>query len=160
MQKVFEGDADIKPERSHVVGFSAFGRLLVWNQDYGVTEVDLVYGRVLCDDLIEPDPDPDGYISLGVALANIDAGSFDLFDDEGHPLFNRVLKAYSELEFGQIYALKLHPALGGPVTVENFRPADAVTALTIAAQAALFTLYDSTQPHVPAVRMIGSGGRQ
>ena len=67
-----------------------------------------------------------------------------------------VVQDHGELEVGQIYASKLHPALGGPITIDNLRPAGALAAMTIAAQAASFTLYNTTIPSVPAVRDVGT----
>ncbi|TWF50080.1 GAD-like domain-containing protein [Neorhizobium alkalisoli] len=152
---IFEGDKQILPEKTHAIGFSAFGKILAWNQSYGAVQIDTLYQRVTCSDLFKPKPNVDEDINLGVVMANVDSPSYDPPDQDGKPMFKRALKMHGELEFGQIYAPKLHPALGGAITVENLRPADALVAMTIAAQAGAFTLYDTTKPNVPAVRHIG-----
>lgn len=152
---VLKGDEDLQPSSSHLLGFSAFGQLLLWNEQHRVVNVDTIDHRVTCPKLFRPKPHVSADATLGIAISDIDSEAYDPSDNDGRPLFKRVLKSCGELEFGQIYALKLHPALGGPVTMENFRPAQALAALTIAVQAAPFTLYDSTQPHVPEVRVIG-----
>ncbi|WP_064696834.1 GAD-like domain-containing protein [Rhizobium aegyptiacum] len=153
---VLGGDEDLKPERTHVLGFSAFGDVIAWNEDYKTVEINILYGRVSCPELFSPEPDMDPKITLGIVIGNVNAESYDNPDEQGKPMFKRLLSAHGELEVGQIYAPKLHPALGGPITIDNLRPAGALAAMTIAAQAAPFTLYNTTIPAVPAVRDVGA----
>src|SRR5688572_2504445 len=54
VQAILRNDPQLKAGRSHVVGFSAFGRLLIWNEDYRVVHIDTLYHRVLCDELFSP----------------------------------------------------------------------------------------------------------
>ncbi|OLP47043.1 GAD-like domain-containing protein [Rhizobium oryziradicis] len=151
---VLENDK-IDHRKTIPLGFTSFGEILAWNIQYKLVEINILYGRVSCPELFNPDNDPDDDITLGVAIGGINTTSYDLPDHNGKPMFKRALKMHGELEFGQIYAPKLHPALGGVITVENLRPANALAAMTIAAQAGPFTLYDTTKPSVPAVRTIG-----
>nr|WP_245293757.1 GAD-like domain-containing protein [Rhizobium bangladeshense] len=153
---ILGGDEDLKPERTHVLGFSAFGEIVAWNEDYKTIKINMLYGRVSCSELFSPEPDMDSEITLGIAIGNVNADSYDNPDENGKPMFKRLLRAHGELEVGQIYAPKLHPALGGPITIDNLRPAGALAAMTIAAQAGSFTLYNTTIPAVPAVRDIGA----
>lgn len=153
---VLDGDRDLKPERTHALGFSAFGELVAWNEDYKVVEINMLYGRVHCPELFSPEPDMDPKITLGIVIGSVDAKSYDTPDERGKPMFKRLLLAHGELNVGQIYAPKLHPALGGPITVDNLRPAAALAAMTIAAQATCFTLYNSAIASVPAVREVGA----
>ncbi|MBB2682456.1 hypothetical protein N2597_27550 (plasmid) [Rhizobium sophoriradicis] len=153
---VLGGDQDLKPERTHVLGFSAFGELVAWNEDYKVVEINMLYGRVSCPELFSPEPDMDSNITLGIVIGSVNAESYDNPDENGKPMFKRLLLAHGELEVGQIYAPKLHPALGGPIIVDNLRPASALPAMTIAAQATPFTLYNTTIPNVPAIREVGA----
>lgn len=156
LRSVFEGDRDFDPEITHALGFSAFGEILAWNEQYRVVKIDTLNNSVSCGALFKPKPDISLDISLGVGIGNVNATSYDLSDQSGKPMFKRLLKACGELEFGQIYAPKLHPSLGGPLTVENLRPVDALVAMSIAAQSQAFTLYNTTIPSVPAVRFIGN----
>ncbi|WP_026868633.1 GAD-like domain-containing protein [Inquilinus limosus] len=155
IQAILGNDPQLKAEESHVIGFSAFGRLLVWNEDYRVTRIDTLYHRVLCDELFSPAPNIDDDIAIGISIANANAGANDPPDQDGKPLFERVRKASGPLSYGQIYAPRLHPALGGPIVVEAFRPVSAFEALLIAAQTGPFVLYDASTPQVRAVRAIG-----
>jgi hypothetical protein len=152
---IFEGDKDIKPERSHLIGFSAFGHLLVWNEDLRVVDVDSIYHLVACSYFFKPKPEIKAYISLETAVSGIDDEANDPPDQDGRDMYKRVRKAHGPLKYGQIYAPKLHPALGGPVTVDNFRPASALEALALSAQAGPFTLRDATKFPVRDVRQIG-----
>ena len=155
LKLVLEGERDFKPERTHCIGFSAFGELVSWNEDYRVLRLDILNHRAACGYFFKPKPNIGADITLGGAVGNVEDQAYDLPDQDGNPMFKRLLKACGELELGQIYAPKLHPALGGEIKVDNFRPADALAAMTIAAQTGPFTLYDTTKPNVPAVRIIG-----
>ncbi len=149
-------DKQLKPDRTHAVGFSAFGKILAWNEDYKTTEINTLLNRVTCRGLFKEIPAERSDINLGIAVEGIDAESFDAPDENGKLMFSRLLKSSGRLQFGQIYSPKLHPLLGGQLTVENMRPVDALSAMTIAAQAGPFTLYDTTKPSTPAVRTVGS----
>ncbi|WHO75287.1 hypothetical protein [Rhizobium sp. BT03] len=120
--------------------------MVAWNEDYKVVEINMLYGRVNCPELFSPEPDMDPKITLGIAIGSVNADSYDNPDEDGKPMFKRLMLAHGELEVGQIYASKLHPALGGPITIDNLRPAGALAAMTIAAQAAPF----------PAIREVGA----
>jgi len=159
IEMILEGDKDFDPEKTHAIGFSAFGRILAWNEQYHGMKIGPVDLRIGCGDYFKPQPGPVTEkmveFTFGFALNSADSGANNLRDKDGKPMFKRVFKAHGELDFGQIYAPKLHPALGGPFMVDNFRPADAFVAMSIAAQTGPFTLYNTTIPSVPAVRYIG-----
>lgn len=152
---IFDHDPDFSADKTFPLGFSSFGELICWNTMHRTIKINILYGRVSCAHLFKPKPDIPEDITLGNAIGYVSDTSYDLPDKDGKPMFKRALKMHGELEFGQIYAPKLHPALGGSITVENLRPANALAAMTIAAQAGPFTLYDTTKPSVPAVRYIG-----
>lgn len=152
---VFGNDPEFRPERSHVIGFSAFGRLLVWNEDYRVMDIDLIYHYVLCDERFEPRPKISDDIRIGNAILGVDDDANDPADQNGKPLYKRTLKANRELAYGQIYAPKLHLALGGSITVDNFRSASALEAMGLAAQAGPFDLRDMSAPRIKVVRQLG-----
>ncbi|QYA08727.1 GAD-like domain-containing protein [Agrobacterium larrymoorei] len=150
------GDKQLKPDRTHALGFSPFGKILAWNEDYKTTEINTLLHRVIFLGLFKEIPAERSDINLGIAVEGTDAASFDAPDEYGKLMFNRLLKTLGKLQLGQIYSPKLHPSLGGQLTVENMRPVNALPAMTIAAQAGPFTLYDTTKPSTPAVRIIGS----
>lgn len=156
LEYAFGNDDQLKPGRSHVIGFSAFGRLLVWNEDYRVTKIDTLNHNIFCRGLFkEPPQGSTNDIAIGIALSQSHDEANDPGDEDGKPLFKRVLKACGPLSYGQIYGLNLIPALGGAIRAENFAPKDAEVALTIAAQADAFRLIDSSTPQMRAVRLLG-----
>ncbi|WP_414833992.1 GAD-like domain-containing protein [Afifella sp. YEN Y35] len=153
---IFAKDNEFKSNRSYVIGMSAFGELLVWNRDYRIINIDVLYHSVICDELFDPAPEGADIddINVGIAIKNISDASYDLPDRDGKPMFKRALKALGSLDYGEIYALKLHPALGGPVVVENLGRKKALEALAIAAQAGPFRLIDASTPQMRVVREI------
>jgi len=155
VRAILGNDSQLKGNRSHVIGFSAFGHLLIWNEDYRIIRIDTLYHTVLCRELFRPKTDINDDVTIGVVVAMADDGADDPPDQDGKPLFKRVRKACGPLNYGQIYAPRLHPALGGSIVVESFRPVSAFEALLIAAQTGPFVLHDSSTPQVRAVREIG-----
>ena len=155
VEMVLGNDLQLKAEFSHIIGFSAFGRALVWNENYRVADIDMLYHNVLCSELFKPNPKISDEINIGVAISSVDDEANDPPDESGRDMYKRVFKAHGPLKFGQIYAPKLHPALGGPVTVDNFRPASALEALALSAQAGPFTLRNATSFPVRDVRQLG-----
>ena len=141
---VLDGDPDLEPEQSYVIGYWSMGRLLVWNEKYRRTMIDLVDHRVECPELTGDRKDRSDARMLRSALSFIDLGVHDPGDDEGNKLFPQLLRKYGPPKFSEIYAPKLHPALGGSMSVENFRPVDAEVAMTLMAQAAGFDLHRVT----------------
>ena len=57
VEQIFEGDPDLLPPATHLVGFSAFGELLLWNEQHKRVLVDLVWltARVRAFDARAPD---------------------------------------------------------------------------------------------------------
>lgn len=103
----------------------------------------MLFHSVQCLYLFKKRPDIDAGKAFGNVLYGIDAGANDTIAADGKPLFKRALKAYGAVRLDQIYASKLHPVLGGQRTLDNFRPASALEALALAAQAGPFMLEHS-----------------
>ena len=70
IEMVLGNDPDFKPYRSHVVGFSAFGGLLVWNEDYRIMDVDILYHRISCGEYFERIDTTDD-IAIGVVIGKL-----------------------------------------------------------------------------------------
>ncbi len=144
LKYIFNNDMEFKAERCHLIGFSAFGNMLIWSEDYQITDVDMIGHQVSALRYVKPDPSIKPDIAIGVAISAVDDPAYDAIDETGKDLFKRVLKAHGPVDFGQIYAPKLYPAMGGHITIENFRIASALEALSINAQSASFLLKDAT----------------
>lgn len=151
VEMIFGRDQEFKSSDIRIIGFSAFGNVLAWSPRLWRINIDMLFHTVQCLYLFEERPKIDAAMAFRTGLYRVDAGANDTPDGDGKPLFKRALKAYGALPLGQIYAPKLHPVLGGPRTLDNFRPASALEALALAAQAAPFMLEDT--PRI--VREIG-----
>lgn len=155
LRMVFGDDPDFKPDLCHVIGISAFGDMLVWSEEHHVVNIDFHFNSVRALKFFKPETKSDANSSLRISLSSLQEIPYNAYDDDGKPLFKRAVKAYGPLSFGEIYALKLHPALGGPMRLENFRRASALEALAIAAQAAPFVLKDLMARPPRIVRQLG-----
>lgn len=151
VEMIFGHDKELKPSDIRIVGFSAFGSILAWSPRLWAIDINVLFHTVRCLYLFKEPPKIDAGKAFSNTLYLVDAGANDTVAADGKPLFKRALKAYGALPFGQIYAPKLHPALGGPRTLDNFRPASALEALALAAQAGPFMLEHSLR----TVREIG-----
>jgi len=152
---VFSEDADFPAQRTHIYGFSAFGRLLAWNETHRLVRVDLLDHSVRCVNYFKPKPNISPNIPILTSLFGADDEADDALDADGEPMFRRAVKTYGPLAMGQIYAPRLNPALGGAMSLDNFRPAAALEAMSLAAQSGPFVLKDvlARPPHV--TRQIG-----
>lgn len=156
LELALKDDNQLDHSRSHVIALSAFGGLLIWNEDYRIIKISTLYHRLICAELFKPTSAGTRVdnIAIGIAIKNVDDDVYDPPDMDGKPMFKRVLKAHGPLGLGQIYALNLHPALGGSVAVENFRSKSALEALSIALQAGPLRVVDTSTPQMRVVREI------
>ncbi len=155
IKEIFGNDSEFIADRCHLVGFSAFGNMLVWNEDFQVTDVDVIRHSVSALRYIKPDPSIDPDIAIGVSVSSVDDSAYDAVDEDGNDLFKPLLKALGPTGFGRIYAPKLYPAMGGSITFENFHLANALEALIINARSAPFILKDVTDFNQKIIREIG-----
>jgi hypothetical protein len=152
---IFGKDREFRVEEMHVLGFSAFGKLLVWNETYSDVEVDLSESQIACLGHAKPDLPATPDQSLAIALRYVDEAAYDQVDEDGKHLFKRCLRAYGQLEPGQIYAPILPPAIGGEFRLDNFQKADALVSLSIMAQWDRFRLVDHGSIPQKVIREIG-----
>lgn len=155
LETILDGDPDFSASRSHVIGYSAFGSMLVWNEEHRGMDIDM--RRVTCRAFFKGAAATKADTAIAIAVGNVNDTAYDPPDNAGKPLFKRVRSICGQLELGQIYGPKLDPALGGVIEAESFRRVSALEGMAIAAQIVPFTLFDSTKPSVPAVRRIGQG---
>ena len=152
---VFGKDAELTAPTTHLIGFSAFGRLMFWNQTHRIVDVNILSLRVYCAHFFKPRPHIPDVITLDSAMFSIEDEVHDGIDEDGNLMFKRARKAFGPLKYDQIYAPKLHPALGGALRLDNFRPASALEALALAAQAGPFELIDNSSLPPKLVRHLG-----
>ncbi|QDH18100.1 GAD-like domain-containing protein [Swingsia samuiensis] len=124
---ILQGDPDFPPEKSVLIGFSAFGTLLIWNNKNYFLKISL-YNKIAYSFHLSPDfpilpPDKD----ISAVLISIDSEVFDYLErtKEAKPLFKRALKKLGPLAYGECYGFIPALELGGREVLEEVhkRPA-------------------------------------
>ena len=105
-----------------MVGFSAFGELLLWNEQHERVLVDLLWltVRIRALDVLEPG-DPT-HLPLATPLYRLDReGSFNVFeqDEAAEPLFACALARLGPVDLGQCYGFVPMLAFGGSATLDT-----------------------------------------
>ena len=152
--QLFRGDPDIAPEETYTIGLSAFGKMELWNTRHQTVRVDPSFNRVICPSITRDrrSKNPERYLAIQVSSADEDA--LEALDENGNGLFKPLLRRDGPVPYGSIYAPRLHPALGGRRTLDNYRIAAASPALSIAVQTAPYALYDTRS--FQATRTVGT----
>lgn len=128
VENLFAGDRSLDPKKMHVVGFSAFGYLLLWHEEYKKCEVDLPYLRVKMPafDIIQyPYFDKMTYEIQLLGRSETHLG-LKTENDKYPSLFHHALAEVGGLGLGQVYGFKPPLALGGYPAVENIQRMDAL----------------------------------
>ncbi len=154
-ETIFEGDPEIDPERSHIVGLSAFGNLLVWNEDYNLLRIDLVNLRASGPEITKKNGFLDGDLAIIAGLAVVNRDSFDERDSDGEGLFKSAKQKLGQLDLNQIYGFVPILALGGNRSVEHLKIVSAPEHLLILAQSGPISLMDMSTPYGQKIRDIG-----
>ncbi|QDH17382.1 GAD-like domain-containing protein [Swingsia samuiensis] len=133
---LFEGDPDIHPKRTHIVGFSAFGDLLIWNEDLQSCEVNLPLSTMKIPKW--------NYSKLGVKnyflKAPISGLVFDRWynyptDNKNYTsLFKEALDVIGEITLGECYGFFPALALGGAPALKHIKKVDAKVHFNMLAQ--------------------------
>lgn len=148
-------DADLDPGRTHPVGFSAFGEIIAWNEDYRDVRINLVDGQVSCRWLLLPKQGVDPNITLLTRLLLANNISFDPLDADGEPIFKSVRSRLGKLEPGQIYGFKPILAFGGNRTAGSLVVCEALPHMSILAQAQNLKLMNMNSYPPRVMRTIG-----
>jgi hypothetical protein len=155
LAQALDGDDDLDPVRTHPIGFSAFGEIIAWNEDYRDVRIDLVDGQVTSRWLVAPKEGIDPNMTILTRLLLADDVSFDPLDIDGKPLFKSVRTRLGKLEPDEIYSFKPILAFGGARASESVEKYQATPHMSILAQAQPLKLMDMA-PYPPRiVRMIG-----
>ncbi len=138
VEQIFEGDPDLLPSATHLVGFSAFGQLLLWNEQHKRVVVDLprLTARVDAFDVRKPG-DPTHFF-ITTPLSRLDReGSFNVFeqDEAARPLFARALARLGPLDLGQCYGFVPMLAFGGSAKLDRIERFDAEIHFSLLADA-------------------------
>lgn len=89
---ILEGDPELRPDKSLVYAYSAFGRLFVWNTRWQTISIDLprrwIHPRYVTTLL----PQANSELSLASQLAIVSLDTYDVRDTAGKPLFERAVQ--------------------------------------------------------------------
>lgn len=155
---LFSGDQDIIPEKTHIIGFSAFGDLLIWNERFQRCEVSLPY---LTMRISKTDFNKFGTenFPLSTVLAGIEFHEFSYIepsDDKYPSLFEEAIDKIGEVTFGKCYGFFPALALGGSPSVKHIQIVDARVHFTLLAQMGnLRILRRNEQRNIEFVRNAG-----
>lgn len=153
---LFQGDPDIDPVRTHVYAYTAFGRMVAWNEDHWNLDIDLLYGFVSCYGLNYPDKKINTDLVAISALEMFSSLEDVDEEDEGEKwLYNRTKKKLGAIEYGECYGFFPALPLGGPRRLENLKKVRAVEHFSLLAQLQDFTLRDYLARPIHDVRLIG-----
>lgn len=152
---IFEGDPDFDPDRTLVIGISAFGDLAIWNEDHRDMYVSLYDHTVRAPTFLRPTPDIDPATTASIIYMMADGIAQDEPDDEGNGMFDRALSAHGPLNYGTVYAPRIHPLAGGPRVISNLEIKNAVAAISETANLAPFVLVDYLAQPPETIRKIG-----
>ena len=166
VEQIFEDDPELLPSATHMVGFSAFGQLLLWNEQHEQLLVDLPWltARVYAFDVREPG-DPTRF-PITTPLYILDReGSFNVFerDDAAEPLFARArARALARLgppDLGQCYGFLPMLALGGSAKLDRIERLDAAVHFSLLAGAGRCSVMAVQTPggYPTPLRELGSG---
>ncbi|MGL4320815.1 MAG: GAD-like domain-containing protein [Paracoccaceae bacterium] len=154
LSQVFGADPDFSHQDCHVIGYSAFGHLLVWNERHWVTKIDLMTARISCPVLVSPEKAGDPNIHLSSALS-VQPNAIDAYDDNDNKLFAPAVRKIGRPGHGEAFGFFPALALGGTPALENIRIVPALEHFLFLAQIQPFKLVDYLSNPPRIVRDIG-----
>ncbi|MCW8308660.1 GAD-like domain-containing protein [Acidiphilium sp. PA] len=152
-------DPDFPSQKSVLIGYSAFGTLLVWNNKNYFLRVDLVnrYAYTRHVNSKHPVLDPDR--SLPSTLNAVDGGVYDFIEntDAAKPLFARAIKQSGKLGYGECYGFVPAVGLGGRGVLEEVQRVRALEHFSILAQLGPIELryMDTERRKIVVLRALG-----
>ncbi|MGP0089396.1 MAG: T6SS immunity protein Tdi1 domain-containing protein [Xanthobacteraceae bacterium] len=155
LEEILGDDPEFRPTESVVYAYTAFGKLCVWNSRWGMLSIDLPYLRVVP---FRNGASPSGLDwdeTLASALASLGFNTCDRRDTRNHPLFERAVKEFGRLAFGEVYGFFPAIGLGGAPELKNLQRVQASVHFSILAELGPFTLMDATHYPPRPLRQIG-----
>ncbi len=157
LQQTLRGDPDFSADDCTAFALLGFGDLTCWHRRYGIVNIRVLPNTLSAPSFHDDAPeDPERAALLHFMSVHLTAGDYsDKYASDGTGMFNQLVKAHGPLAPGHIFAPKLHPALGGALKVENFRPVPAPEATALLHQMEPFVFMDHRKPRAVKVRMVG-----
>ncbi|AQS85524.1 MAG: GAD-like domain-containing protein [Acetobacter aceti] len=112
---ILDGDPDFPPKESVLIGFSAFGKLLIWNNTNYFLSLSLYNKVAYTSHLNSNFPILQPNRELPAELSGIDDDTYDYTErtEKAAPLFRRALKKLGPLAYGECYGFVPARELGG-----------------------------------------------
>lgn len=157
LRQTFRGDPDFIADDCTAFAIKGFGDLTCWHRRFGLINVNVLPNAVSSTSFFEGGPaDADQAALSSFSVVPITMGEYyDKYAPDGKGLFKQLVAAHGPLAPGQIFAPRLHPAIGGSMSAENFRPASALEATALLHQMEPFVFMDHRKPRAVEVRKIG-----
>ena len=160
VNRIFANDCEILPNETHVIGYSAFGNLLVWNEVHQRLLIDLLMLEVDVPKLRRNKQGQDYPLTVPLVRLGASETTFDVFEDTetAEPLFKRAMAKLGALEPGQCYGFFPAPAFGGRQTLDHLQRVGAREHFSFLADLDRFRLIGDDVSLVQAastLRMIG-----
>lgn len=156
---ILNGDPDFPPEHSVLIGYTAFGQLLVWHEKNYFLKIDLVTKVAYTRHVSPKHPILDAGRSLPSTLAQIDGKAYDFFEHESaKPLFDRAVKKCGKLSYGECYGFFPAVGLGGLGVLAEVRKVPAPEHFALIAQLEPIELHynDTENRKVVVLRDLGA----
>lgn len=157
LRQTLQGDPDFAPEDCTALAIRGFGDLECWHRVHGALVFNVFHNELSASGYFEPSGlDAERAALISFSCTSLVVGDYyDHYDRAYQPLFERLIAAHGPLSPGQIFAPRLHPALGGGMELDNFRPAAAAEAVALIHQMEPYVLIDHSAPRKVKVRHLG-----
>lgn len=157
---LLEGDPDFPPGQSVLIGYSAFGKLMIWNNKNYFLRMDLVDKQAFTRHVSLDHPVLDSDSSLPGTLGDVDGGVYDFIEstDAAKPLFSRAMKKCGKLAYGECYGFVPAVGLGGRGVLEEVQKVRAAEHFAIIGQLEPIQLryMDTENKKIVVLREIGA----
>lgn len=153
-------DAEFSSVQTHLIGFGAFGDLVLWHETRENLEISLPYlrGSAVCH---RPGWKPsDANVAITNPLLHIrEKEAYTLFSgDKATPIFSQCVKQHGRLAMGECYGLFPALALGGTSDPKNVKRVNAREHFALLAQLGPIRLVDyRSRGGVSVIRELGAG---
>lgn len=157
---MLQGDAEFSPEQTHLVGFGAFGDLVLWHETRENLEISLPYlrGSAACyRDGWKPS---DANVAITNPLLHVrEKEAYTLFSGEkATPMFSQCARQHGRLAMGECYGLFPALALGGTSDPKNVKRVKAREHFALLAQLGPIQLVDyRSSGGMRVIRQLGAG---
>ncbi len=155
LSQIFHADKDFSHKDCHVLGYGAFGHLIIWSARHWIVEADLLNARVSAPGLSDPSKKQNENASIIAYLLGHPPDSLDVFETDDKKLFKPVKDKLGQLKAGEAYGFFPALAMGGAPRVENIKVVPALEHFLFLAQLQQFNLVDVLGRPPRVVRPIG-----